>query len=56
MADHTPTPVFRWRSPWTEEPGGLQSKELDMTETKLAPKIMYVCVYIYIYIYIYIPT
>ena len=28
-------PVFAWRIPWTEEPGGLQSmdcKELDMTE------------------------
>ena len=21
-----------WKIPWTEEPGGLQSKDLDMTE------------------------
>ena len=24
--------ILAWRIPWTEEPGGLQSKELDMTE------------------------
>ena len=33
MATHSS--IVAWRSPWTEEPGGLQStecKELDMTE------------------------
>ena len=33
MATHSS--VFAWRTPWTEEPGGLQSmgyKELDMTK------------------------
>ena len=24
--------ILAWRIPWTEEPGRLQSKELDMTE------------------------
>ena len=24
--------ILAWRIPWTEEPGGLQSKELDTTE------------------------
>ena len=24
--------ILAWRTPWTEEPGGLQSKELDTTE------------------------
>ena len=24
--------ILAWRIPWTEEPGGLPSKELDMTE------------------------
>ena len=24
--------IFVWKNPWTEEPGGLQSTELDMTE------------------------
>ena len=33
MATHSS--ILAWRTPWTEEPGGLQSmghKELDMTE------------------------
>ena len=30
MAAHSS--IFGWRIPWTEEPGRLQSKELDMTE------------------------
>ena len=30
MADHSS--ILAWRILWTEEPGGLQSKELDMTE------------------------
>ena len=30
MATHSR--ILAWRIPWTEEPGGLQSKELDMTE------------------------
>ena len=30
MATHFSVPT--WRIPWTEEPGRLQSKELDMTE------------------------
>ena len=28
----THSSVLAWRIPWTEEPGRLQSKELDMTE------------------------
>ena len=28
----TQSSILAWRIPWTEEPGGLQSKELDMTE------------------------
>jgi len=34
MATHSS--ILAWRIPWTEEPGGLQSrghKELDMTKT-----------------------
>ena len=30
MATHSR--ILAWRITWTEEPGGLQSKELDMTE------------------------
>ena len=30
MATHSS--ILAWRSPWTEEPGGLQSKESDTTE------------------------
>ena len=30
MATHSK--ILAWRNPWTEETGGLQSKELDMTE------------------------
>ena len=30
MATHSS--IFAWQIPWTEEPGGLQSKESDMTE------------------------
>ena len=30
MATHSS--ILAWRIPWTEEPGGLQSKESDMTE------------------------
>ena len=29
METHSST--LAWRIPWTEEPGGLKSKELDMT-------------------------
>ena len=28
----TPSKILAWRIPWTEEPGGLQSMESDMTE------------------------
>ena len=28
----THSSILAWRNPWTEETGGLQSKELDMTE------------------------
>ena len=28
----TQSSILAWRIPWTEEPGGLQSKELDITE------------------------
>ena len=30
MATHSS--ILAWEIPWTEEPGGLQSKELDTTE------------------------
>ena len=30
MASHSS--ILAWKIKWTEEPGGLQSKELDMTE------------------------
>ena len=30
MATHSS--ILAWEIPWTEEPGGLQSMELDMTE------------------------
>ena len=30
MATHSS--ILAWRIPWTEEPGGLQSMELDITE------------------------
>ena len=28
----TPSSILAWRIPWTEEPGGLQSKEWDMSD------------------------
>ena len=31
MATHSS--ILAWEIPWTEEPGGLHTKELDMTET-----------------------
>ena len=30
MATHSS--ILAWRTPWTEEPGGLNSQELNMTE------------------------
>ena len=30
MATHSS--ILAWRIPWTEEPGGIQSKEQEMTE------------------------
>ena len=36
MATHSSN--LAWRIPWTEEPGGLQSKELQRVEHHWAPK------------------
>ena len=35
MATHSS--ILAWRIPWIEEPGGLQSKELDTTEQLTLP-------------------
>ena len=39
MAIHSS--ILAWRIPWTEEPGGLQSKELDTTERLLIVSFFY---------------
>ena len=39
MATHSS--ILAWRIPWTEEPGGLQSKELDTTEHLLIVSFFY---------------
>ena len=59
MATHSS--VLAWRSPWTEEPGGLSPwgcKESYMTEqpTYILYSYIYVCIYIYINTCIYNPT
>ena len=38
MATHSC--ILAWKIPWTEEPGGLQSRQLQNSQTQL----MYVCV------------
>ena len=39
MATHSS--ILAWKIPWTEEPGGLQSKELDTTEHLLIVSFFY---------------
>ena len=44
--------ILAWRIPWTEKPGGLQSKghkELDMTERVHTHTHIYIPIYTYIY-------
>ena len=38
--------ILAWRIPWTEEPGGLQSKESDTTNQLRTYTLLQVCVYV----------
>ena len=32
----TPSSILAWKIPWTEEPGGVQSMELEKSQTQLS--------------------
>ena len=51
MATHCS--ILAWRIPWTEEPGGLQSKGSQRVGHAL---YMYIHTYTYMYVYTYIHT
>ena len=54
MASHSS--IFAWKSPWTEEPSGLQStgwQSQIRPSTHAKTQKAYVCVYVCIYIYMY---
>ena len=53
-----PSSILVWRIPWTEEPGRLQSMELQRVRHNLAAEQQqqYTCVCIYIYVYTHTNT
>ena len=53
MAAHSS--ILVWRTPWTEEPGGQQSMELQRVRHDWVtnPSWVYICVYIYTYIHVH---
>ena len=45
MAAHSS--IFAWRTPWTEEPGGLQSVGGEVIESQIQLGKQQICIYLY---------